>query len=203
MARATVGRRIRMIGEPLVGAQRLQDLQQRQRPVLERDAGVVRLRALVVDRVVVDAGQRRRRRRAVVERRDVVAPPRLGARDVGRDRRGRRRSSRRGRAARARCGSRSSRACARRRPCSRRTSRRTRVAPGGPHAAVEEAVREFALAAAHRRLQRALAMRCDVGADPRLVLRRRRPRRRHDEAVHLGVGARWAAAASRNRESCG
>jgi hypothetical protein len=40
------------------------------------------------------------------------------------------------------------------------------IAPRRPHAAVEKPIGEFALAAAYRGLQRGLAVRGDVSADP-------------------------------------
>src|SRR5947208_3319949 len=63
------------------------------------------------------------------------------------------------------------------------------VAPRRLVTAVEQSIGAIALPARDGRLQSELSVRGDVRADPRFVLRRRRPDRGHDEVVHLGIGS--------------
>ena len=108
-----------MVVQPVVGAQRADHFEQRQRAVFERDAGVLGLRAFLVDRVPHQPGEQRRGRRAVVDRRDGAAgaPPGVGARVGRRVVAARRRCARRRRSGPGRCAGRSRRAGAARWPC--------------------------------------------------------------------------------------
>src|SRR5690348_2047494 len=70
-----------MIGEPLVGPQRLEDVVERLRAELEPDPRVLSMRTRVERRMKRYAGNFGGRRRAVVKRRHVVAEPRSRAGD--------------------------------------------------------------------------------------------------------------------------
>src|SRR5947207_15351189 len=63
------------------------------------------------------------------------------------------------------------------------------VAPRRLVAAIEQSIGAIALPSADGHLQRGLPACCDVRADPRFVLRRRRPGRGHDEVVNLDIGS--------------
>ena len=78
--RQRAGRQLlRVVLQPLVGAQRVHHVHHRQRAVFERDAGVLGLRTFFIRGQPHQALQGRRRGAAVVEAGDSVAPPGTGA----------------------------------------------------------------------------------------------------------------------------
>ena len=172
-----------MVLEPLVGAQRVGHFEHRQRAVLERDAGVLGLRAFLVGRHPHQAGEagrasscRRRstsrrgptsgarahRPRASSRHAKMRSPTPLGPRPVWKSIQPRR---------------------AQRRPCSRSTCAQRQVAPGRLAAAVEQAIGVVVLAAATPPTGSALSPCCG------------------DVALHRigGVGARRPVARARSQ----
>jgi hypothetical protein len=180
--------RLWVIVDPVLGPKRLQYLLDGISTILERDTGKYGVGAFVVRCGAVDAGERRGGRCPVQERRHVVAPPSLAARDV------------RGIvqsgvdlfavASRSQPGVDID-------PSQQRAlgyvlmqhASQDLVAPGGLAPAVEQAIGILILAPAHGCLVGLAAMLRDPGVQPGLAVARRRPGRRQEHRMNLGVSA--------------
>src|ERR1700680_428348 len=177
--------RLRMIVDPVLGPECFQYLLDGISTILERDTRKYGVGTFVVRCGAVDAGERRGARCPVQERRDVVAPPSLGARDV--------------------CGivhsgvdlfpvASRSKPSVDIDPSQQRAlgyvlmehSSQNLVAPGGLAATVEQAIGILILATAHGCLGGVAALVPDPCVQPGLALARRRPRRTQQPGMNIG-----------------
>ncbi len=185
------GGRLGMQVQPVVGAQGLQHLQDGHGAVFERDAGHFGLRALFVHAVPHEPGEEGGARRAVVDRRHrrraAPAPPGPCTRDGG------------GivaagvdalaMAARPEAGVQVDPAdVPRGRAVRAQHAPQGEVAPGGPGAAEEQALRELVLPRGDGGLPGRFAALGDERGHGALVLRRRRPPGRQQQRRDIAVG---------------
>ena len=180
--------RLRMIVDPVLGPECFQYLLDGISTIFERDARKCSVGAFVMRCGTVDAGERRGGRCPIQERRHVIAPPRLGARDV----RGIVESG----VDLFTVASRSEPGVdidpSQQRPLRGvlvQNSPQDLIAPRGLAPAVEQSVGILILAPAHRCLIGLAAMLRDPRVEPGLVVGRWRPGRRQEHGMDFRVGA--------------